>query len=84
MVNADNFKPFKTNVPGAAYDNLYRDDDNDNMTGDEELHGDGETNKKLRPDDTAGSEVTMTNQNEVLLTKLVLTTPKFPFPRQRA
>lgn len=27
------------------------------MTGGEKLHGDGETSKKLRPDDTDGSEV---------------------------
>lgn len=51
MVHADSLKP----VPGAADDNLYRDDDN--MTGGEELYGDGETSKKLRPDDTAGPEV---------------------------
>lgn len=57
MVHADNLKPFKTNVPGAADDNLYRDDDNDNMSGGEELHGDGKTSKKLRRDVTAGSEV---------------------------
>lgn len=29
VVHADNLKPFKTNVPGAADDNLYRDDDDD-------------------------------------------------------
>lgn len=55
MVHADSLKPFKTSVPGTAY--LYRDDDNDNMTGGEELYGDGETSQKLRPDDTAGPEV---------------------------
>lgn len=57
VVHADNLKLFKKNVPGAADDNLYRDDDNDIMTGGEKLHGDGETSKKLRPDDTDGSEV---------------------------
>lgn len=57
MLHADSLKPFKTNVPGVADDNLYRDDDNDNMTNGEELQGDGETSQKLRPDDTAGPEV---------------------------
>ena len=77
VVHADSLKPFKTSVPGAA--DLYRDDDNNNMTGGEELHGDGETSQKLRI-----KQYPMTNQNELLATKLVLTTRKFPFSRQRA
>lgn len=44
MVYVDSLKLFKISVLGVVDDNLYWDDDNDNMMGGEELYGDGEIN----------------------------------------